>query len=175
MIFLPIFKKFYLGQGKLKKKKNYEISFENDVYYLFQKAAENSLIRFKTPIITPEILFLTLMEEKNIPAYQLLKEAINNSGSWYFLRYELIKRIHFQESMLRNQVSINQHYFAYLLRLRISDKEFQHLIENKILSSSVSIFRNTLVSRVLRQNIFTFLNRDIKESIKNINLREYSS
>ena len=40
--------------------------YSTQVNLLFEKAAENALLRFKTPVITSEILFLTLMESTNI-------------------------------------------------------------------------------------------------------------
>ena len=131
--------------------------------------------RFKTPVITPEILFITIVEEKNNKASKILKKFIKTETEWYLFRYKLIKRIHNQESNIRGEIVKNQHFFAYLLKTQLSEIEFNKLIETENLSEGVSFFRNTLVSKVLETNIFDELSNEISTSIKTNNKRSYSS
>ena len=145
-----------------------------DIDLIFEKAAENALNRFKTPVITPEILFLTLLEEKNSRVGKLLKNIIKTDTEWLVLRFKILKKLHNQEVEIRREVSVNQQYFAYLLKIQLSDKEFEKLLEKKVLENSVSLFRNLLVLEILNVNIFNVLLKDIKHSIRLNNTRKYS-
>jgi hypothetical protein len=114
------------------------------------------------------------MENKNDSSCLILKELISNPVDWYLLRYRLIKRIHRQEEIIRNSVIKNQQYFAYLLKIQFSDFELERLNENKILPKAVSLFRNSLISLLLRENIFEKLQNEINQSMLLLNLRKYS-
>ena len=152
-----------------------KIKYSHEVNQIFEKAAENALQRFKTPVITPEILFITIVEEKNNKASKILKKFIKTETEWYLFRYKLIKRIHNQESNIRGEIVKNQHFFAYLLKTQLSESEFNKLIETESLAEGVSFFRNTLVSKILETNIFDELSNEISTSIKTNNKRSYSS
>ena len=142
---------------------------------MFEKAAENALVRFKTPVITPEILFVTMMEQKNNKVGKIIKKFLKNDTNWYLLRYKLIKRLHYQETDIRTNVSKNNHYFVYLLKLNLSEYEFNRLIETESLNLGVSVFRNRLISQLLKVDIFNQLENEIHKSIKVSNKRNYSS
>lgn len=142
-----------------------EIQYSLEVNKLFEKASLNAFYRFKTPLIGTEILFLTLLEEES-KAQKILKKFLKTEGEWFALRYFLIKRIYNQENIIRNEINQNQHYFAYLLKTRLSDLEFEIAVKNKFLAQAVSSFRNNLISEVLKIDIFQVLQEEVYESIK---------
>ena len=152
-----------------------ETEYSHEVNKIFEKAAENALTRFKTPVISPEILFVTILEEKTSKASKILRKFLNTDTEWYLLRYRLIKRIHYQESNIRGEVIKNQQYFAYLLKTQLSDIEFNKLIENERLQQGVSTFRNQLVAKILQTNIFEEISKEISTSIKIGSKRSYST
>lgn len=155
------------------KVENIEFSYE--VNLLFEKASTNAFFRFKTPIITAEILFLTLLEEKETKSYKILKKLLKNETLWYLLRYRLIKKIHTQESILRGEISKNQQFFAYLLRTQVNEKEYDKLLTTQMLGKGVSLFRNTLISSLLTKNYFDEILKELSLSIQLTNTRRYSS
>jgi hypothetical protein len=152
-----------------------KITFSMEVNKIFEKTAENSITRFKTPIITSEILFISLMEDDNSKACKLIKKCLDENIEWYILRYKLLKELHNHESILKSEVIKNHHYFAYLLKSRLSEFEFDQLIKKELLSSAVLLFRNFLISDVLKIDILSILLNDINKSIKVNNKRSYSS
>lgn len=149
--------------------------YSHEILLIFDKASENALTRFKTPVITSEILFITLMEDSNTKVSKVIKNCFENQMEWYLFRYDLMKVIHRHESAIRSDVMKNQQYFAYLLRTQLSRFEFNHLIENNELAKAVSIFRNSLIVSTLKNDIFESLLKDINLSIKITNKRTYSS
>jgi hypothetical protein len=169
-----LLKDLFYGPDYDEEKYEKEIEFSHEVKLILKKAAENSIYRFKTPIISSEILFLTLMEDKNSKAAHIIRRMIKNETTWYLIRYELMKKIHSEESIIKNEISINQHYFAYLLKRELTDFQLDRVIENESFQTTVSLFRNTLISNVLRQNIFNNLLNDVKKSIKMNKSRRYS-
>jgi len=78
------------------------------------------------------------------------------------------------ESTIRSNIVINQHYFAYLLKTQLTDKQFTSLIKKEMLKESVALFRNDLVSQSLKINLLKLLKKDIKTSMKLLNNRKYS-
>ena len=152
-----------------------EITFSNDLYRLFEKTVENAISRFKTPVISSDILFITLMEEKDSKVSKIIKKSLNNENDWYILRYRLLKELHLHESTIRSEVNRNQQYFAYLLKTRISDNEFDQLIKKEILESAVGLFRNYLIQKLLKVNLFERLSLEILKSNRITNKRKYLS
>lgn len=153
---------------------NQNVKYSHEVNKIFEKAAENALSRFKTPVISPEILFITIIEDKNSKASRIIKKFLKTDVEWYLLRYKLIKRIHNQESNIRSEVVKNQHYFAYLMKIQLTDFEFNKLIENEALAKGISLFRNTLISKILKIDIFEEISEEIYTSMKITNKRSYS-
>lgn len=151
---------------------NVEYSYE--LNKLFEKAAENSLIRFKTPVITSSILFITLLEEKKCLANKMLQHILSNNIDRYLLKYKIFKTLHNHESNIRSTVKLNQHYFAYLLKTQLTDNQFTSLVDQEILSESVALFRNDLVNQSLKINLVSLLSKDIKMSMNKMNSREYT-
>jgi hypothetical protein len=164
-----------LKLNSVRDEKMLEIEFSDEVNDIFEKAAENALKRFKTPVITSNILFLTLMEQKKSKAFKILKKLIDDEVEWNLLRYKLIKKIHFHESNLKTEILPNQQYFGYLFKIHLKDLYFDRLIENEILELGISLFRNVLIFSIIKENLFDKITNDIYTSIKITNRRKYSS
>ena len=154
---------------------NQQIRYNYQVHQIFEKSAENALNRFKTPVITPEILLITLMEEKQLMIGNLIKKTIMDETNWYLLRYKLIKRLYSQESNVRSQVKKNQQFFAYLLKTQLPESSFDKLIEKQALGKAVSLFRNTLIQDLLKSDLFESLEEEIHASIAISPKRYYST
>jgi hypothetical protein len=164
--------KFYFANDK--KKFNHKLPYSYEVNLLFEKCAENALIRFKTPVITAEILLITLMESKNTKVSKIFKRCLQNETNWYVFRYRLMKRLHAEESAIREDVIKNQQYFAYLLKTQLHDNEFKALM-NTNLQAGVTLFRNTLIVNILKVDLYEKMYMDIRKSIKLKKQRKYSS
>jgi hypothetical protein len=168
------FSTFFSKKAKSEEFEEKEIIYSQEMNQLFEKIVENALYRFKTPVVTPDLLFITFMEEKTTKAGKLITKMLKNEANWYLVRYRLIKRLHSQEVLIRGEITKNQHYFAYLMKTRFSEFDFNKLIKNELLLTAVSFFRNFLVKDILKQNLFQTLGDEISHSIKINNKRKYS-
>jgi ATP-dependent Clp protease ATP-binding subunit ClpA len=169
-----------LGQNssffsKLKKENilNSKIEYNFEVKNIIETCIENSY-RFKTPVITSEILFLTLLENEKSSSGILLKKILKNDIQWNLLRYEILKKIHYQETTLQGSISKNFRYFAYLLKLELSDNKFEKLLSKNEFSFAIEAYRDLITSKILEVNIFQVLENEIKFSILSNNFRTYS-
>jgi hypothetical protein len=149
--------------------------FSQELEFIIRDTVKNARVRFKSPIISSEMLFLTLMEDKTTRAYQIIQQMLQTTTNWYLLRYDLIKRIHAEESFLRTQIPINQQYFGYLFRLTTKDIVFKRLTEYNILEDAVFSFRNNFVSSLLTQDPWKLIRKEVLNTIKVTNFRRYSS
>jgi hypothetical protein len=151
------------------------ISYSNDAKMVLTNAIENAVVRFKTPIITTDILFLTLMENNSLKSSQIIKNLIPKKMDWYLFRYKLIKSIHSQESNVRSDSPKNQRYFGYLLKTQITESQFDNLITNEKLSEAIFLFRDCIISRIIKTDFFPNFLQNILQSIPFTNIRTYSS
>jgi hypothetical protein len=156
-----------------KKEKKTEIQLSKELRYIFEKTVSNAL-RYKTPVITLELLFLNFFNEENIIAGQIIKKLIKNPVQIILLRYRIIKLIHKNECILRNSVIKNQHFFAYLLKTELSDLDFQKLILTNSLSKAVNSFRNELILSTNKINLSDILEKEIFGLSKVNHSRKYS-
>lgn len=154
---------------------NQKIKYSYETHQIFEKAAENGLSRFKTPVITPEILFITLMEEKDSKVGKKIRKILNDETTWYLIRYKLLKRLYHQEINVRNQVSKNQQFFAYLLKTELPESSFEKLIKKKLLSKSVALFRNLIIRDIMKKDLFDSFDIETHSAILISPKRFYSS
>jgi ATP-dependent Clp protease ATP-binding subunit ClpA len=155
-------------------KYNTEISDYNfEVKLIIEKAIENAF-RFKTPVITSEILFLTILEDKNSSAGQLLKTLLATDLEWNLIRYEILKKLHNQETKVQGTLDKSLRYFAYLLKIELDDTQFEKLLQKTDFASIILNYRDLIISKVLEVDIFKEIEKDIKLSIKTNNKRKYS-
>lgn len=148
--------------------------FSEETMIVFDKCANNALERFKTPVITPEVLFITLMEEKSTKSGQIIEKLMETETRWYLLRYRLLKILHAEEAAVRYGVTKNQRYFAYLLKTQLSEKEFGRLLERDLLEKGVSLFRDTFISSLLSIDLLDLIIEDINKSMRITSDRVYS-
>jgi hypothetical protein len=171
--FLKKFKERIFPSSKPKTLK--KVLDSHEVSTIFEKAVDNARVRFKTPVITPEILFITLMESKHTKVGKIIEGCFNNELAWLDFRYNLVKSIHTQESSIRTTVMLSQHYFAYLLKTQVGDSQYNAMIKNAELESSVGDFRNYLISAVVEKDLFKHLLDEVHLSIKLTTTRGYST
>jgi len=162
---------FFTTKKTLKVK---NLDYSNDTNKLFEKAAENALTRFKTPVINSSILFITILENEDLLASKMIRHIIKKETDIYLLRYRILKTLHAQEHVVRETVKPHQHYFAYLLKTQLTDKQFSTLIQRESLAQSVSVFRDDLVSQVLKFDIFKMIEEEILFSDELLNSRNYT-
>jgi hypothetical protein len=153
---------------------NQRIKYSYEMHQIFEKSAENALQRFKTPIITAEILFITIMEDKNSRIGKLIKKQLKNETTWYLFRYQLLKRLYNQEANVRSEVIPNQQFFAYLLKTELLGIHFDKLIEKKLLQKAVSLFRNFVITDTLKNDLWISFNYETHMSIDISPKRYYS-
>jgi hypothetical protein len=158
-------KQFFHYVRQIRSPKFEKIVFSKQMERFFAKAAKKAQFRYRTPVLTPEIFMITLMDTRWLKARNCIKDATVNRTNWYLLRYELLKEIHFQESAIRGEVPLNQQFFAYLLQIHLPKRQFKRLIEEELLSEAVSKFRNILVSKILKQDILQAMWVDTQKSI----------
>lgn len=151
-----------------------EVKNSRELNAIFEKSAENAFFRFKTPVVTSEILFLTMLEEKHTRVGKIIQTFIKNESDWYLLRYKLLKLIHADETSLRSNLKKSQLYFGYLLKTQLEESKFKTMLQNKAFSERVSIFRNKIIREVLDYDFREKFYKDVTRSIRLNNKRKYS-
>jgi len=147
--------------------------FNYEVITVFEKSIENAF-RFKTPVINPEILLLTLLEDNNLSSTAVLRNFLKSDLEWNLFRYEILKKLHNQETKIQGTLEKSLRYFAYLLKTELDDSQFEKLLEKENFKSIILNYRDLVVSKVLENDIFNDIENDIKLSIKINNERNYS-
>jgi len=159
---------------KEKSFSNSDIENNFEVKTIIEKAIENSY-RLKTPVITPETLFLTILEEKNLSGGILIQKILRDDIQWNLLRYEILKKIHYHETTVQGTIYQKYRYFAYLVKNELEDTKFDKLLQKNDLSLVVQSYRNLLISKILELDMNKFFKHEIKLSINSNKLRRYSN
>jgi len=150
------------------------ICFSSDSHSLFVCLAENSLRRFKTPVMTPEMLFVTMMEQRKTTLVgSIILKIIEDETDWYLLRYKLMKRIYEQELSVRTELEDEKQYFAYLLKINLPEAEFKKSTESTLIDLAADLYRYKLFTKILSINLFKVMNNDIRKSNRILNKRRY--
>lgn len=139
--------------------------FANEMEEYLVQCTINACDRFKTPVVSPEILLITLIEEKETNGGKIINEFFKNETHRQLLRYELIKMLHRQESMLKNRLPSHNILYAYLMKAHLSEKEYNKLIDSNLLDSAISVFRNTLISELVTLDYLDLLSLRVNKSI----------
>ena len=151
------------------------VPFSNEVIEIFDWAYDAAVKRFKTPVITTEILFLGLMENSyKKDEYSTLNNFFASPTDFHLLRYKLFKEIHFQETSLRNLVPKNQHFFAYLLKTQFPEEKINHLLHSNYFARIVEIFRDDLMKKVVAAPLSSMIYEDTIINIRMTSKRVYS-
>jgi hypothetical protein len=134
------------------------------------KASENTFERFKTFVITPEILLITLLETKN----PLFMKGLEDKKKWYILRYILLRRINTEELLIQTKVKTNQFLYIYLLKSRLPQRTYQFYLGGKRRKILYLAFRSLLFSHVLNWDRLKFLESQTRRSIRINSVLHYS-
>lgn len=147
-----------------------EIDFSSAVWQIFEKSAENAGYRFKTAVITPEIFFITLMEEKKKRVGKVIRSFVPNEIDWLVLRFKLIKRAYYHESLIRQKVERQYLPFTYLYKRTIPEIAFDQFLnkDDRRLEEIVVTFRNTLISDLVLYDFNDYLNTDVEYTINSV-------
>jgi hypothetical protein len=117
---------------------------------------------------------LTLLEDNNLSSTAVLRNFLKSDLEWNLFRYEILKKLHNQETKIQGTLEKSLRYFAYLLKTELDDSQFEKLLEKENFKSIILNYRDLVVSKVLENDIFNDIENDIKLSIKINNERNYS-
>jgi len=149
-----------------------DIPFSTELEEIFERL-DDELFVYKSPVISSETLFIAMMECRDSNAGKMIRNLCQSEMEWYVLRYRLMKRLHTQEVALRNE-PLNQRFFAYLLRIQLTDQYFNRMLNRGLLSLALPLYRTELILNSLNLSVSESLNQklkeQVKESIKNSNL-----
>lgn len=157
-----------------------QIPFSPSIWIVFEKTAENAIDRFKSGIITPEIFFLTLMENKKSKIGKIISSFVSEEIDWLVLRFKIIKRIYYHESLIKQKVKNCYFPFAYLYKRTIPEIAFDQFLEreDRRFEEIVITFRNYLISELISYDLEEYLTTElgcILRSIKKLGQhRSYS-
>lgn len=126
------------------------ISYSKSLNNFFEIITNQSLLDYKTPVITLENILINLLN-----FYPFIK---NNQIYLYLIRYKLLKRLHKQENILHNYIKKNNHFFLYLIK-----KTSIHLLKDisiNNLNNLITVYRNNLIFFSLKSNLNKLLQNE---------------
>lgn len=121
-----------------------------------KKLILNAKTRFKTPLISQELLIITLLEEIN-----KTNKNLWTPNNFYTSRYQLLKQLYQFEANIKLSIPKNYLYFSYLLKMYLSNNEYERLHTMFKDQQGVLYFRNRLILKSLKYNVGKFLKKSI--------------
>ena len=136
---------FLLGEFE-----NEKVDFAPELEKIFETLLK-STSKFKTPIMTTEMLLLAIMENPTSNAGKILCNLIPSKTNWLMLRFRLLKRI--REEQIAIGALKEMRYFGILLQREINDYQLHRLIEVGCLDIATQIFREETIGFVMDSDI----------------------
>ena len=195
---LSLFEKIYFTKNYKECKK----ILANEIKDFYEEAVKKSLVKYKTPVITSEIFFLTSISQNPIFFKNFLKFFIKNQKQWFLLKYKLVRHIYFENYFLNNSINKNLLNYTYLLDKYSFIKKTKKIGKNQIESNffeqifkimkkffrskkkltiikkdneSILKLRSLLFSSLLKSNFQKILEDDILLNVKDFSKRKYKS
>jgi hypothetical protein len=137
----------------------------NKLNNILENITDSNFIKLNIPIITKDILLFAFIDKNN---YFLRSKHINKY-IWYITKYNILKKIHKYKISL-NKINKNESLFLFLLISQISEHSFIKLLQNKNLNRAVFMFRNIIISKMLKINLNEIIRKEINTSY-NINIK----
>lgn len=135
----------------------------------FEKTAELALERYKTPAISEQILFLSLLEGEHGKFIREKLEA-QSKDTWLIIRFKILKSIYDDEFPIKNIFKPNKYRYAYLVRKLLSRKQYEVVLDFKALEALTDLFRTEIIKHFLG-NEPDYLKRIEKDMIISMGLR----
>lgn len=160
---LNVIFKFFFYKRSLK-----DIEISDECCTFFENLMYFAKIKYKTPVITNELLALAFLDSKYGSFLKLLLTDINN---FYEIKYSLSKNLYEQEILIKEEIPKNLQYFSYLLKSGYFEKDFQALVtkENVLVKGNLtlktSLIRNFTLQKIFKASIFEILEEEIFQSI----------
>ncbi|RZL51154.1 MAG: hypothetical protein EOP00_00450 [Pedobacter sp.] len=157
--FAQYFRSFFLRKSK--KINLTEVTDSYELSHLFRGAMKKARKNFKTPVITPELLMITMLDDRKCLANQFLHDIFESDGRFYLFRFKLIKRLYQEENFIKHKLTINELHYAYLLKTQLSGEEFQGVRESSASRFIIRYFRNRLIQKAIEMPLFYILKEEI--------------
>lgn len=160
---LNVIFKFFFYKRSLK-----DIKISDDCCTFFENLMYFVKIKYKTPVITNELLALAFLDSKY---GSFLKLLLNDLNSFYEIKYFLIKNLYEQEILIKEEIPKNLQYFSYLIKSGYFEKDFQSLVkkENLLVKGNLplktTLIRNFTLQKIFKTSIFQSLEDEIFQSI----------
>nr|QOU10640.1 ClpN [Poteriospumella lacustris] len=146
-----------------------QITFSSGSFLFFEQAMKLANEKYKTPIITTDILTLLLLESSKVQSVtnriarmpSLLKE----------MKYILIRSLYDNELAIKDENDRNLYYFCYLLKIGSSEQFFHKVIqkEDLILTGNLSLkafsIRDFLVKKLIRIKFLKLIENEVIKSV----------
>lgn len=159
------------------KKPLKNIRFSYSLFLFFEQLMKISQEKYKTPIISTELIFLELLNSK---AVKILPKFLNSNFLFYELKYSVTKSLYKEETYLKEEIPKNRYYFSYLFKLGTEEGILKKMIEKEELLtngdflSKLFSLRKFLTKKIIRINILKYIQIEIFKSVFiNSNLRVY--
>ena len=137
--------KYFIKENRVKKIIDFSLYKNNSLQItnlnlLISKTINNSLVKFKNPIITTEIFFYTCLENK-------INIHYNKIFNIQIIKYKLLQKIYIDNLNLK-KVNRNIQFFTILFKIQIPTLQFKKLYFNNNLNLVIFVFRNLLLNEI---------------------------
>ncbi len=142
------------------------LPLSNTCLFLLEKSSKNARNRFYTPLISLNILILTMMEENQLNTGKLFKSALGSQLKWLVFHYKLIRLVYEQEATIRKELKPKHFHYFYLLISLIPESKYNFELKKKRLQKKTLRLRLFIIKQALRVNKLKFINNLFSQCFK---------
>ncbi len=138
------------------------IPFSDEVYDFFETLMKVAKDKYKTPIISPELLFLELLRDNLVENLCIKLKLLSKLSE---LRYLFLKKLYSEKALLQEKLPRSSHYFFYLFKIASTSNDLEQFITDQtLLEAKVFSLRDFIVKQFVLLN-FNIFEEEILKSI----------
>lgn len=146
-----------------------QITFSFNSFSFFEQAMKLASEKYKTPIITTDILTLSLLDSSKVQSIN--KRIANMPSALEEVKYTLIRSLYDNELAIKEENAKNLHYFCYLLKVVSSEQLFHKVArkEDLLLTGNLSLkalsIRDFLVKKMVRAKFLKLIENEVIKTV----------
>lgn len=134
------------------------IKYSDELKEVLKKTIFKARFIYRTPIISSNILFLTLIEHKLSHSRELFIKLIPNIKSLVLLRYRVLSELYKTNVYITTMVTKSRLFYIFYGQMALDEQIFQNLIARPMRIQAYALrLRNNMIKKALRYSYSKYL------------------
>lgn len=134
------------------------INYSLELRKILNNIVKKARFKYRTPVISSNMLFLELLEETESYSRKLFKKLIPNVKSFLTLRYKILTEIYKTNVYIHTMIPKNRLFYIFYGQISLPEQVFQTMVSRPMRLQAYALkLRNALIKKALSYNYTKYL------------------